>query len=120
MRSDVLVIEDDPTLGMLFKTFLGFDAIDATVCQRGDAALKRINDDALRPTLVILDMHLPDMSGEEIYAYLREKYAQIEIMIVTADSNLYGEYSSLHPYTFHKPLPMDEFRAVVNELLGQA
>lgn len=118
MRSDVLVIEDDPTLGELFETFLGFDGIDATVCQRGNAALKRVDDDALRPTLVILDMHLPDMSGEEIYAYLQEKYAYIKIIIMTADSNLYAKYSKFHQNTFHKPLPMDEFRALVKALLG--
>lgn len=118
MRDDVLVIEDDPTLGTLFKTFLSFDQIDATVCQRGDAALQRIDNDALRPSLVILDMHLPDMSGEEIYAYLQEKYPRIEIMIVTADSNLFAHYSTFHTKTFHKPLPMDEFRTVVQETLS--
>jgi two-component system repressor protein LuxO len=117
MRNDVLVIEDDPTLGTLFKTFLSFDKIDATVCQRGDAALKRINNKKLRPSLVILDMHLPDMSGEEIFAYLQKKYPQIEIMIVTADSNLFAQYSNVHPKTFHKPLPMEDFRAVVQSCL---
>ena len=117
MRNDVLVIEDDPTLGTLFKTFLSFDQIEATVCQRGRDALQRIDEQELNLSLVILDMHLPDMSGEEIFAYLQAEYPRIAIMIVTADSNLYSLYSTFHPKTFKKPMDMADFRAEVQASL---
>lgn len=113
----VLIVEDNLDLSTLFKMVLGLDQIEAEVCRDGRDALQKIQ--TTRPRVIILDMHLPHVSGEEIFAYVQEHHPQIIVLIVTADLELFGKYSLRHPRkTFQKPMEMTLFRAEVHKALG--
>ena len=118
MAATVLIVEDNFDLSTLFQMVLGLDQIDAEVCRDGRTALQQIQ--ATRPRVIILDMHLPHVSGEEIFAYVQENHPESTVLIVTADMELFGKYSLLHPRkTFQKPMEMDLFRAEVRAALKE-
>ena len=118
MAATVLIVEDNFDLSALFQMVLGLDQIDAEVCRDGRTALEKIATE--KPRVIILDMHLPYVSGEEIFAYVQENHPESIVLIVTADLELFGKYSLLHPRkTFQKPMEMDLFRAEVRAALKE-
>jgi len=81
----VLVVEDEQDIAGLIKHTLerSGDAVVETV-GRGDEALRIIAADA--PDLVILDLNLPVLSGDEICRMLRQRTetANIPVIMLTA------------------------------------
>jgi CheY-like chemotaxis protein len=60
-RQTVLVVEDDPELRRLFRAALTFAGFEVQVAADGLDALRRIDSDP--PTVVVLDLSLPLISG---------------------------------------------------------
>jgi len=84
-QSFALVIEDDPSLGAIFVKTLeraGFEtALDI------DGNLYSVIISSQKPSVVILDFHLPFTTGDRVIADLWTRYpdAGILIIVVTAD-----------------------------------
>lgn len=57
MRQRILVIEDEPSLGMAIRDELEFEGFEASVVEDGKAGLDRILAGSL--DLVVLDLMLP-------------------------------------------------------------
>ncbi|RPI34208.1 MAG: response regulator [Chloroflexota bacterium] len=83
----VLIIEDDPQLGKIFSLTLQ-TRFDTEICTDGIAAMARL--DQVVPDLVVLDLHLPGASGDEVLAYihLNQSLANTPIILATADHAL--------------------------------
>ncbi len=77
----ILMVEDEVKIIEVVKAFLesrGFAVASAT---RGRQALEAFRQDA--PALVLLDLMLPDMSGEELCAEIR-RHSRVPIIMLTA------------------------------------
>ena len=84
MVQPVLIIEDDKKIARVIKVYLeeaGFKAVHAATGKDGLAlALKE------PPLLVILDLMLPDVTGEELYQDLKNQ-GDFPVIMVTAKSS---------------------------------
>jgi len=75
-----------------------------------------------RPDLILLDLHLPDMNGDEILSRLRAEPATrtIPIIIISADATTQQSdrllASGANGY-LTKPIDIDEFRATISQHL---
>jgi DNA-binding response OmpR family regulator len=80
------IIEDDAKLGNVFSLALQLVQIDAELIADGKTALTRLNETT--PDLIILDLHLPYVSGDEILRVIRanDRLAQVPVILATADS----------------------------------
>lgn len=82
-QETVLVVEDDPTLRMSLRAALRSAGYRVELAKTGaeglDAALSKD-----RPDLVLLDVMLPEMNGFEVLARIRERDADLSILMVTA------------------------------------
>lgn len=88
-RLRVLVVDDDAVVAQLHTRFLddldGFDVV-ATV-GTGNDAVAAVG--ALSPHIILLDMHLPGLSGLEVLRVLRgSRGAHAEVIAVTAARDL--------------------------------
>jgi CheY-like chemotaxis protein len=82
----VLYIEDNPINTVLVERILrARPGVAFGSAPDGRTGLDRVNQ--LRPDLVLLDLQLPDMSGEQVLAALRASAAtrDIPVIVVTAD-----------------------------------
>jgi DNA-binding response OmpR family regulator len=82
---DVLVVEDEPDVAALIKhTLERSGEVRASIVASGDAALEAVARQA--PDLVILDLHLPVLSGVEVCRILRARplTAALPIIMLTA------------------------------------
>ncbi len=79
-----VIVEDDPTISMLHRTFLSRDSrfILARAFPNGDAALTWLLHHPA--DLIILDVYMPKMTGLELLRSLRSAGIGIDAIMVTA------------------------------------
>ena len=80
----VLVVDDDFMVARVHGGFVGrvpgFAVVG--VAHNGAAALDAVAE--LAPDLVLLDIHLPDMSGIEVLRRLREQQPDVDVLVISA------------------------------------
>ncbi len=119
----VLIVEDDPHVARMLRSALELEghanlAID--ILPEGHAALTRAQTNA--PSLVLLDVHLPDMDGAEVYRRLRAIPATANCHVVfltgstSLDLSLRGVDGGL---LLRKPFDVEEVIALVTALLEE-
>lgn len=77
-----LVIEDSMSLGALYTEYLRAEKARVTHVNYGGDALNELKK--WQPEILVLDIQLPDMSGMDILSFVREQYADITVIMVTA------------------------------------
>jgi CheY-like chemotaxis protein len=81
----VLIVDDDPDMVLLLETTLRADGIRVITANDGESALKQVREQ--RPSLVLLDMQLPDLNGMKVCKTLRDEtdpgLRDIPILILT-------------------------------------
>jgi two-component system, chemotaxis family, chemotaxis protein CheY len=108
----VLVVDDDPGIRDTLQFMLedaGYDVLTATT---GLEALDRVNE--RRPALILLDLQMPLMTGQETLARLRQMPYQIPVVFMTAGLRAQVE-AVRHGADGHlaKPFEFDELLQVV-------
>lgn len=115
------VIEDDEDLCKHFKTALEAAGYVVETFTDGDKAFERVERDPA-PRLVVLDIHLPNTTGNEIAWEMWYELDQTYIIVVTADP----EMAQIHQgrtrtdYSFTKPLSLEYLTQLAGELKGTA
>jgi DNA-binding response OmpR family regulator len=79
------VIEDDPKLSSIYDTVLQQAGYVTEIIRRGDEARTRLSQAA--PDLILLDVHLPYVSGTELLQQIRadSRTAYTPVIVLTAD-----------------------------------
>jgi response regulator RpfG family c-di-GMP phosphodiesterase len=79
----ILLVDDDPALRMLLKTT--FEVADVDVVEAADAASARREIRRSRPSVVVLDVNMPQTSGLELCRELKgdPKWREIPIVLLT-------------------------------------
>jgi DNA-binding response OmpR family regulator len=81
-----LIVEDDPKLAFIFGEALQIANFEVEVVQDGKVALDRLS--VTTPAVVVLDLHLPQLSGVDILTYIRanERLVRTKVILATADA----------------------------------
>ena len=121
-RLRVLVVDDDPSLRQLAGAMFAGD-YEVLVAEDGEEGLKRATLE--RPDLVLLDLHLPDISGQEVARRLRKTAATalIPVIMITGHDDHETEIESLRAgvddYVV-KPFDEDALRARMESVLRRS
>jgi two-component system, OmpR family, alkaline phosphatase synthesis response regulator PhoP len=83
-NNTILVIEDEPDIRKLVQYNLAQERFKVLEAEDGEQALKTLKSE--KPSLIILDLMLPGLSGLELCKILRERpeTAQLPILMLTA------------------------------------
>jgi CheY-like chemotaxis protein len=115
----ILIVEDTVELAEVIEATLeglGLEVISATHGKMGLEKLKAVN-----PSLVLLDIGLPDTSGWQILDHIKDHYADNEadmpsIIVITAygdpANRLIGKLQNIHSYLI-KPFTPDQVENLV-------
>jgi DNA-binding response OmpR family regulator len=105
--NDILIVEDDPPTGEFLVEALQEEGYPCCVAYDGESALLAI--ETARPALVLLDLHLPDLSGVDILAQLhRHDQGHVPIVLITADGAAAAELpTTTFPEYLLKPFDLD-------------
>lgn len=78
---NILVVEDEKNIRDVIKAYLSKEGYKVFTAQDGERALEVFEDQDIH--LIILDLMLPKLSGEEVCTYLRAK-SDVPIIMLTA------------------------------------
>jgi excisionase family DNA binding protein len=113
----VLVVDDDAQLQNVFKQFLKKANFGRIVVGTGAEAIQC--GEKQKFDLVFLDLQLPDMPGDEVYARLKEMHPDLPIVIITGypDSEILSKILMKGPVTvIKKPIELEQLNRTVRQL----
>jgi DNA-binding response OmpR family regulator len=82
MKTKILVVEDDTNIRFGLVELLTSEGFLVEACTRGDSALAAVEKH--RPSLIVLDVMLPGLSGYDVCKQLRAQAYQGLILMLTA------------------------------------
>lgn len=121
--SHVLVVDDEPDVRLMLRLALRVEGHDVDEVGTGAEALAALNETAYDG--VVLDLHLPDMSGWDVLERIRLSPSRSDtpVVIVTADvsqrapKRRNGDDVPEHVRLIYKPLDPHDLVAQLEEEL---
>jgi len=121
MKTDnrhVLIIDDERPVLMTLEALLkrhGYQVDTAPTATQGLKALK-----SKPPTLVLLDLRLPDADGLEMLDRIKTELPEVQVIILTAHDSLHNAIESIKRGAYHfisKPYAPEELLSLVEKAL---
>ncbi|PKM53948.1 MAG: DNA-binding response regulator [Firmicutes bacterium HGW-Firmicutes-5] len=81
---NILVVEDEPKILEFISSYIRNSGYNPIIAENGQKALHLFNSESI--DLILLDLMLPDLSGEEICKTIREK-SNVPIIMITAKTD---------------------------------
>jgi CheY-like chemotaxis protein len=106
----VLIVEDDEDLSNIFASTLESSGFEVGIAKNGRIALAQTT-----PDLVILDMHLPQISGAQVLEHIRsdERLANVRVIVTTADARMGESLEDQADLVLIKPVSFQQLRDLV-------
>jgi DNA-binding response OmpR family regulator len=118
VKTKILIVEDDTNIRFGLVELLTSEGFQVEACTRGDQALAAVEKH--RPSLIVLDVMLPGLSGYDVCKQLRAQAYQGLILMLTAKGQeidkVVGLDSGADDYVT-KPFGLRELTARVHALL---
>jgi DNA-binding NtrC family response regulator len=114
----VLIIDDERPVLMTLEALLkrhGYEVDTAPTAAQGLKVLK-----SKSPTLVLLDLRLPDADGLEMLERIKSELPEVQVIILTAHDSLHNAVESIKRGAFHfisKPYAPEELLSLVENAL---
>lgn len=119
-NNTILVVDDEEKIVEVIKSYLESNNYDVIAAYNGLDAIRLF--DKIKPSLVILDLMLPDITGEEVCNIIRKKNRTPIIMLtakVSENDILNGLYMGADDYML-KPFSPKELMARVKAVLRRS
>jgi CheY-like chemotaxis protein len=83
MRKKILIIEDDPVMGLVCQRLLAKCGFEADLVQDGDSGIERLPN--LQPDAVLLDLMMPKGNGIKVLEWIRsqESFRNLPVIVLT-------------------------------------
>jgi DNA-binding response OmpR family regulator len=122
MGNTILVVDDSPDIALISARMLTSRGFATVTSNDGAEALVLVARQ--RPSLILLDVMMPGMSGLDVLRALKAdpNTATIPVIMVTAkttDDDVLSGYQQGADYYITKPFTADELIYGVNLLLGE-
>jgi CheY-like chemotaxis protein len=81
-KGHILVVDDDMDIRNAIRLVLEFLGVRVTVAATGEAALERMDQESF--DLVLLDINMPGMGGQEALAQMRTRHPHTRVLMMSA------------------------------------
>ncbi|HUX75642.1 MAG TPA: response regulator [Anaerolineae bacterium] len=111
-----LIIEDNSELAIIFSQALQAAGFATGIIQDGDQALARLA--ITTPDVVVLDLHMPRVSGVEILRHIRAdaRLAGTRVIVATADMRATDMLQDQADLVLIKPISFNQLRDLAGRL----
>ncbi len=80
IKKRILLVEDEPVIGRLFKRILNGEGFNVDFVQDGRVAIEAVNKNHY--DLCVSDIRLPGITGIQLYEYLKANHPQLSLHMV--------------------------------------
>lgn len=115
----IMIVEDDEDLHTIYTLYLQGESFEVLRAFNGREALDLLEKN--HPDLIVLDMIMPVMDGEEFFTKLRtEKHDQTPVIIASVNEKIPEKLFKLGNIytTLRKPFTMDTLIGKIREALA--
>ena len=117
----LLVVDDQVEITDLIREIAGVEGYEVHTLNQSSQFFDRFEQ--IRPDIVCIDIHMPDVDGIEILRWLSNANATSRVVILSGGDPLFtkvaeriGEAASLDIYTLVKPFSLSDFREILREV----
>ena len=120
MNKLALIVEDSPDTAEIFDAALTTAGYQTEVIGDGKIAIDRL--DEIEPYLILLDLHLPNVPGDQILDHIikQERLQDVRVIIASADGQLadfQGFKNKNQLMIMQKPVSFDQLTLISKRLL---
>jgi two-component system, NtrC family, response regulator HydG len=118
-KARVLVVDDDASARRWIAKLLGQEGYEVDVAVDGEEALRLVSERA--PALIVTDLSMPRMGGMELLTRVRERTADIAMIVATAADNVASAVAAMRAGAqdyLTKPVSFDALRLSVERTLS--
>jgi CheY-like chemotaxis protein len=120
VNSNVLIIDDDEGTRSTYRAILRLDGYDVTTAANGGQGLEILKARTMEFDLVMADLRLPDMSGLEVLAEVRDEWPDLPIVLMSAWATAAIERAALRlgsAAVVHKPIWAEDLPVLVGRTI---
>jgi DNA-binding response OmpR family regulator len=112
-----LIIEDEPDLATIFAEALKTAGFETKIIADGQVALTELETTV--PNVVVLDLHLPNVSGQDILKQIRadDRFEKTHVLIATADASIAEMLEDQADLVLLKPISFMQLQALAKRFL---
>ncbi len=118
MKAKLLIVDDEKHIREGLEKALSTDGYDVELASDGKDALERIEEGDI--DLVITDLKMPNLSGEELMKEALDKFPYLPIIILTGHGTIENAVEAMRNGAYDyltKPLNIDKLSLIVNRAL---
>lgn len=106
-RPLILIVEDDPTVSGLLETLMQMEGYETVTAADGLEAL--LKAEFRRPSVILLDVMMPNVDGERVLDELRGRpdFAGIPVLVVTGRADAHAAFDPVVGRENVVPKPFD-------------
>jgi two-component system, OmpR family, alkaline phosphatase synthesis response regulator PhoP len=111
-----LIIEDSPELNLLFSEALNESGFITESIYDGQEAQLRLQ--TIEPALILLDLHLPQVSGADLLTQIRQdpRLKDCIVIVASADGTWTSILSEQADYMMNKPISYIQLRDLCSRI----
>ncbi len=113
----ILIIDDDPSVRQSFVKIIKTQKLIPIEAENGVSALNKLSE---KPSVVLLDIHLPDVHGLELLSKIKESDPLIPVIIVSGSGDIHTavEAIKLGAYDYVvKPPDLDKLLILIQRAI---
>ena len=111
-----LIIEDDRDISALFRHVLDIAGYHTEIILNGKEAIQRL--DSVRPDIILLDLHLPGVSGTQILEHVRreQELKSVPVVVITAHAHLVETLPVRPTLSLIKPVNIEQMSNLIQRI----
>ena len=116
----VLVIDDEPVVREIVSEYFEYAGIPVLTASNGEKGIAAYKQNEEKILLVLLDHMLPDMSGAETMATLKQLNSELPVVVVSGydPADIKKEFGEWQPTAIvEKPFALAELLEQIKEIL---
>jgi CheY-like chemotaxis protein len=104
------IVEDNKDTVTIFRGAMELAGYEVEVAYDGATAQKRLTE--IVPDLIVLDLHIPNISGDVVLKHIRtdERLKDTRVFLATADANMASQLRDQAEIVLLKPIGFSQLR----------
>ena len=123
MPKKIMVVDDEPDILFTVGQMLEISGYEVIKAQDGETAIQKLNELQFNPDLILLDIMMPNLSGWDVAAKIKDnpKWKSIPIVFLTAkgDTMSIGMGGLASEDYIVKPFDIEDLKERVEKIINK-